>query len=125
MSARPLPYSDASSTTTTFLAWSTDWMYLAAAGPCDASLPRTRKKVFQPFFASAGLVADGVMETSPASANLGSAALLSPENAGPTSPMTVLSSTAFWASEDAWAGSPWESNSLSLTWQSACWALYW
>src|SRR4051794_38085816 len=125
MSASPLPYSEASSTTTTFLADSTDWMYLAAAGPCEASLPSTRKKVFQPLLASAGLVADGVMATRPASLNLGSAALLSPEKAGPTSPMTVLSSTAFCASEDACAGSPWVSNSLSLTWQLAFLVLYW
>src|SRR5215213_5494052 len=119
------PSSLTPSPTTTFLADSTVWMYLAAAGPCDASLPSTRKKVFQPFWASAGLVADGVIETRPASLNFGSAALLSPEKAGPTSPMTVLSSTAFCASEDACAGSPWVSKSLSLTWQLEFFALYW
>ena len=61
MSARPLPYSDASSMTNAFVALRVSLMYLAAAGPCVASLPRARKKVFQPLSASFGLVADGVM----------------------------------------------------------------
>ena len=42
-------------------ALSVSLMYLAAAGPWVASLPRARKKVFQPLSASFGLVADGVM----------------------------------------------------------------
>ena len=83
-------------------------MYFAAAGPCEASLPSTRKKVFQPLVDSAGLVADGEMVTRPASLNSGSAALDSPENAGPTMPTTDLLSMADLARPGATAGSPWE-----------------
>ena len=84
-------------------------MYFAAAGPWVASLPRARKKVFQPLSASFGLVADGVIVTRPASLNAGSAALDSPENAGPTMPTTFLSSMAFFARAGACVGSPCES----------------
>ena len=72
-------------------------MYFAAAGPWVASLPSARKKVFQPFSASVGLVAEGVIVARPASSNSGSAALDSPEKAGPTMPTMVLSSMAFFA----------------------------
>src|SRR6476469_2231755 len=124
MSARPLPYSEESSTTKTFLAFTTSWMYFAAAGPWVASLPSMRKKVFQPCCESVGLVADGVMVVRPALAKIGSAALDSPENAGPTMPMTFLSLTAFCASAGACAGSPWLSKVSRVTLQLACFSLY-
>ena len=81
-------------------------MYLAAAGPWELSLPTARCQYFQPFSASVGLVADAVMLTMPACSKMGSAALDSPEKAGPTT-ATVLSVMTFWASWGAWAGSPW------------------
>ena len=43
-----------------------------------------RWKIFQLFFANAGLDADGVMIGTPAASKIGSAAFDSPENAGPT-----------------------------------------
>ena len=78
--------------TNTLVALRMSLMYFAAAGPCVASLPRTRWKVFQPFSDSAGLVAEAVMVVRPALSKIGSAALDSPEKAGPTMPTTVLSS---------------------------------
>src|SRR3954467_10694636 len=106
MSARPLPYSDASSMTKVFVDLTVSLMYLAAAGPCVASLPRARKKVFQPLSASFGLVADGVMVTRPASLKAGAAAFDSPEKPGPTMPAVLLSSMAFLARVGACVGSP-------------------
>ena len=99
-------------------------MYFAAAGPWVASLPRMRWKVFQPFSDSAGLVAEAVMMLRPALSKIGSAALDSPEKAGPTMPTSFLSVTAFWARPGAIDGSPWLSNEVSETLQSAFFALY-
>ena len=100
-------------------------MYFAAAGPWVASLPRMRWKVFQPFSDSAGLVAEAVMMLRPAFSKIGSAALDSPEKAGPTMPTSFLSVTAFWASPGAMDGSPWLSKEVSVTLQSAFFSLYW
>ncbi len=100
-------------------------MYFAAAGPCVASLPSARKKVFQPLSARVGLVAEGVIVTRPASLNSGSAALDSPEKAGPTMPTMVLSSMAVFARPGACVGSPWESKFARVTLQLAFLSLYW
>ena len=83
-----------------------------------------RWKVFQPFSDSAGLVAEAVMVLRPALSKIGSAALDSPEKAGPTMPTSFLSVTAFWASPGAMDGSPWLSNEVSVTLQSAFFSLY-
>src|SRR5690348_11194194 len=125
MSARPLPYSEESSMTNALGALRTSLMYFAAAGPWVASLPRMRWKVFQPFSDRAGLVAEAEMMLRPAFSKIGSAALDSPEKAGPTMPTSFLSVTAFCASPGAIAGSPWLSNEVSVTLQSAFFSLYW
>ena len=100
-------------------------MYAAAAGPWLASLPGMRWKVSQPFSASAGFVADAVIVGRPASAKIGPAELDSPENAGPTMPTTVSSPMAWVARPVAWFGSPAESYSSRVTWQSAFASLCW
>jgi hypothetical protein len=54
-----MPYVVSSEITQTLLALSVAVRNFAGAGPCTASLPVPRKKVFQPFSDSGGLVADG------------------------------------------------------------------
>ncbi len=59
----------------------------------------------------------------PASSKSGFATFDSPEKAGPTMPMTELSSMACLASAGAWSGLPWLSNFFISTWQSGLLAL--
>ena len=68
-------------------------MYVAAAGPWVASLPSARWKVSQPFSERAGFVADGETVGRPASAKIGPAAADSPENAGPTTPISFYTTS--------------------------------
>src|SRR4051812_734838 len=124
-SARPLPYSEASSTTKTFFDASTFLMYRAAPGPCEASLPSARWKVLSPCCASFGFVADAVRMTTPALLRIGLATLDSPEKAGPTTPRILASCTTEEARPEACAGSPAESFSTRATLQSAFCLLYW
>ena len=118
MSARPLPYSDASSRTPTFI-FPSAVILDARPGPCLSSPASARWKIFQPFFERSALVADGVMIGRPASSNLPLTAFDSPENAGPTIPRTPASAIALSASAGAWSGSPCESYASMPTWQSA------
>src|SRR6516225_5528598 len=112
MSARPFPYSDASSMTAAFFTCNVSSMYEATAGPCASSLATARWKMVQPFVDSDGFVADAVMIGSPAWLKMGLACFDSPENAGPTMATTFLSLMAVVARAGAWAGSPWLSNGL-------------
>src|SRR5689334_16507914 len=123
MSARPLPYSDLSSTTPTVFGLIVFWIYAASPGPCDASLPSARWNVFQPFLARFGFVAEGVIVGRPASLKSGSATFDSPENAGPTMATIALSSMACLANCGAWSALPWLSSFSSDTWQPAFLAL--
>ena len=125
MSARPLPYSDASSMTNTLVALRSSLMYFAAAGPCEASLPRARKKVFQPFLASAGLVADG--------GDRGQAGLverrvgrlgLTGEGRADDADDGLVVDRLLGQCRGLGLGSPWESKCLSVTLQSLCFSLY-
>jgi len=109
MSAMPLPYSLPSSMTATFLVWSTLSRYWAAAGPWLLSVPTARCHSFHPLVPRVGLVADTVMLGRPACSKIGSAALDSPEKAGPISAIREESEIAFWARAGAWDGSPCES----------------
>ncbi len=59
------------------------------------------------------LVAEGLTITSPASSKAGMTALVSPEKAGPTTPITSPSAMTWSLTVPAWAGSPAVSNSLS------------
>ncbi len=58
-------------------------------------------------------VAEGLTITSPASSKAGMTALVSPEKAGPTTPITSPSAMTWSLTVPAWAGSPAVSNSLS------------
>lgn len=111
--------------TQTFLAPSGPSMNLAAAGPWEASLPNARKKVFHPFLVRLGLVADGVMVTSPAELNAAPTALDSPEKGRPTTPMMSFSLMAWVTTPGALSGEPSESNCLKPTWQPELALLCW
>src|SRR5437899_2143936 len=84
--AKPVPYSESSWTTQTLLALRFSVANFAAAGPCWLSLPSARKKVFHPFLARFGLVADGEMVTRLFSLKIAPAALDSPEKGRPITP---------------------------------------
>ena len=103
--------------TQTFLAASLPVRNFAAAGPCTASLPSARKKVFQPFVVRPGLVADGVMCTSLACSKILPVALDSPENGRPTTPRMSDSLTTCVTMPGALPGSPSVSKRFNSTWQ--------
>ncbi len=88
-SPRPLPYSDLSSTTKTFLAAAAPTMKSAMAGPWTPSFGTTRCQYFQPFSARATAVAEAEMLGIFASSSNGPTCLDSPEKAGPTSATTL------------------------------------
>ncbi len=62
--------------------------YWASAGPWALSSATTRKKLCHPFWARIGAVADGLTVARLADENVGSAASVAPENAGPTTATT-------------------------------------
>src|SRR5437763_6009086 len=62
------------------------------------------------------LVADELIITSPAACRSGRTALVSPEKAGPTMPITDWSPMNWSLMVDAWAGSPAVSNSFIVIW---------
>src|SRR6516165_2188028 len=125
MSAMPLPYSLPSSSTAAFLTLRTLARYCAAAGPWLLSVPTERCQNFHPFLPRLGFVADMVMLGRPACSKMGSAALDSPEKAGPSIAISELLEIAFWASAGACAGSPCESKSTSVTLQLGLAASNW
>ena len=94
-------------------------MYFAAAGPCVASLPRARKKVFQPLSASVGLVADGVMvdEAGLVERRVGGLGLTGEGRADDADDRLVVDGLLGQAG--ACVGSPCESKFSSVTLQSA------
>src|SRR5579862_7498201 len=85
-------------------------MKLASAGPWASSLATARWKTVQPFWDSVVLVADTVMRGRPPWLKIGSAALDSPEKAGPMMATSLELPTAVVASAGACDGSPWLSN---------------
>src|SRR6478609_6717129 len=92
-------------------------MYAATDGPWTASLASPRKKFVQPFFVRSAFVADEVSESRPAWLKIAPVALVSPENAGPSRPMTLASPMICGATWVAFCGSPSVSNCLICTWQ--------
>src|SRR5581483_1099263 len=112
--ARPLPYSLLSLMNATLLGFTVCDRYDAMPLACRASSAITRWNTVsgETIVGSLTLVADGLMNTRPASWYSGIRALVSPEKAGPTVPMTLLSWMNCGATVVAWAGSPPVSNSL-------------
>ena len=74
-----------------FLALTTSSRYLASGGPCALSVATARQNVVKPCEVRSGKVADGVTASSPACFHNGPAALLAPENDGPTTATTFES----------------------------------
>ena len=88
--------------------------YSATPLACRASSAMTRWNTgsLGTTVGSAALVADAEIITRPASCKAGSTALVSPENAGPTMPITLLSLMKRSLTVVACAGSPAVSNSF-------------
>src|SRR5580658_8978777 len=125
MSAKPLPYAEASSMTATDLACSVLTMKVASAGPWASSLATARWKIVHPMVDRSVAVAEAVMIGRPAWLKIGSAALDSPEKAGPIMATTLDSPTALVARAGAWDGSPWLSKGVYFTWQLGFLASNW
>src|SRR5579872_297748 len=90
---------------------------LASAEPWAMSSATTRKKFLCGFSAAvprSGFVADGLTRGMFAGPYLLWAALVAPENAGPTIATRFLSEMAIWASVGAICGFPWSSRNLAL-----------
>src|SRR5579875_186 len=111
----PDAYAVASSMLYTDFRWRTLFMKSASAGPWALSSATTRKKLCQPCWASSGAVAEGLTVARSACEKNGSAALVAPEKAGPTTATTEGSPTSSWAVVGDWLAEPWSSAALNAS----------
>src|SRR5579862_2558814 len=88
---------------------------MASVGPCTLSFGTTRKKLVHPSVLSFGFVADGLTVATWAPENVGSAAAVAPEKAGPTTATILLLVTMAWAAVGDCAAVPWSSSSVYLS----------